>query len=879
MFASSFVGRIEDLDDVIRLVSSEPVVTIVGPGGVGKTRLAQRVVAEMTDEFVDGVHSVNLANLRQRESVATAAASALGFRSLESLTASLADASALLFVDNCEHVVVEVASFITHLRDACSALAILTTSRTPLQVRGERVRPLLPLRQEDACELLRQRAQGAGANLRVPAAALAPLADRVDNLPLGIELAAIRLRALDPGEVIQALDQSLDVLQLSRGPNKNRHDSLSTTIAWSYELLEADEADGLRWLTVLPSPFDINRAHAVLSPLTRSRIETADLLDRLVSKSMLSPRDHQGNLGYRLLETIRQFAIEQMNDVDERTAVVGRYLDFVEAQSTDLVQRAAQRWSQEIVDQTHLLAPDLRVALRLCIEVDESGERAFSIFLPAWGLVHEWYAGEFAEIGDALLAQWPSDTPGWGDVAAITATAHVRLSQRAEADRFANAALKAGGFITEPVGHRVLGMLAQHQGEFESALGHVRSGLEEAERLDLEPFAAELEVFEATLLGQLGQVDQAIEVAHRAQHRNRGLGSAPVATWSLVLEAYVLSDRDPTRAAELAAIAEGEVRFDDPQFIVARHLGVLSAKRGDNPRAARWLRRALAEAKRAGEIPQYWATLQWIGVLGATSGTAIDEAASLLFETASSPETPAAGAFEEPLLTEALTVCARKPLVRSTAPLGDLAATVLRQLEEQPAPEAVHGKHLETEPGGQGALTGTFLRNGEMWRVGLDTEQCELAHSKGLADLAALLARPGEEMHVLDLMGAGAQQTAIDDSIDTTAKTHYEQRIRELQAELEEAEDANDQGRINVAQQEFDHLVDALAGAYGLRGRPRTTGASAEKARSAVRWRIQAAIKKMQPHAPLLARHLKASVKTGVWCSYDPEKTVVWTIS
>ena len=171
-----------------------------------------------------------------------------------------------------------------------------------------------------------------------------------------------------------------------------------------------------------------------------------------------------------------------------------------------------------------------------------------------------------------------------------------------------------------------------------------------------------------------------------------------------------------------------------------------------------------------------------------------------------------------------------------------------------------------------------MVRRGDVWSVGWQAVSVEVATSKGLADLARLIASPGTEIHALDLMGGGVDEAGIDDSIDDDARRRYQDRIRELQDDIEEANTANDLGRIERLEDELDQLVDALTKAYGLGGRKRETGASAEKARSAVTWRIRAAIKKLDHELPALGRHLRASVRTGGFCAYDPELTPDWVV-
>jgi hypothetical protein len=144
-------------------------------------------------------------------------------------------------------------------------------------------------------------------------------------------------------------------------------------------------------------------------------------------------------------------------------------------------------------------------------------------------------------------------------------------------------------------------------------------------------------------------------------------------------------------------------------------------------------------------------------------------------------------------------------------------------------------------------------------------------------DLSRLLAEPGREIHCLELAGAGAEQASTGEVIDDTARREYEQRIRDLQAEIDEAEANHDHARADRAQLEFDAVVEHLAGALGLGGRARRGGSTAERARSAVTHRIRATIRRLADEHPEVGRHLAVSVATGVYCSYRPERPVHWT--
>jgi hypothetical protein len=171
---------------------------------------------------------------------------------------------------------------------------------------------------------------------------------------------------------------------------------------------------------------------------------------------------------------------------------------------------------------------------------------------------------------------------------------------------------------------------------------------------------------------------------------------------------------------------------------------------------------------------------------------------------------------------------------------------------------------------------GTFRQDGDLWRLAWAGREITVRPSKGIVDLGRLLTEPGREVHCLELAGAGVEQGTTGDVIDETARREYEQRIRDLQAEIDEAEANHDYGSADRAQVEFDTVVEHLAGALGLGGRARRGGSTAERARSAVTHRIRATVRRLADEHPELGRHLAASVTTGVFCCYRPERPVRW---
>jgi hypothetical protein len=172
----------------------------------------------------------------------------------------------------------------------------------------------------------------------------------------------------------------------------------------------------------------------------------------------------------------------------------------------------------------------------------------------------------------------------------------------------------------------------------------------------------------------------------------------------------------------------------------------------------------------------------------------------------------------------------------------------------------------------------TFRRDGDRWTLALDGQIVSLTEVKGFCDLAVLLARPNEEVHCLELAGRPAEPSGHDVALDERAKREYRARMQDLQREIDEADRANDLARASRAREELDALVDTLAGSLGLHGRSRPLGSAAERARSAVTWRLRSAIKKISAAHPRLGRHLDNSIRTGTFIVYAPEQPVAWQL-
>ena len=333
-----FIGRAVELAEVRDLVIESRLVTLTGAGGSGKTRLALQAAAELLDGSGEGVWFVELAPVSDADQIPTSVIEALGVRqeadrtALESVLHVLRDQDALIVLDNCEHVIDEVAKFADLVGRNCPKVSLLTTSREPLGVDGElvyRVRSLsLPegdvedvgdVEGSEAVELFVARARARDTTFALDdaiAPMVASVCRRLDGIPLAIELAAARLSSMSLVDMSRRLDQRFRLLT---GGSRNalpRQQTLGAMVAWSYDLLNEPEREVLRRLTVFVDGFDLDAAEAVCAAGTVDAFDVADILGSLVNKSLVTAERTSGTLRYGLLETIRQYAVEQLLQVD-----------------------------------------------------------------------------------------------------------------------------------------------------------------------------------------------------------------------------------------------------------------------------------------------------------------------------------------------------------------------------------------------------------------------------------------------------------------------------------------------------------------------------------------------------------------------------------
>jgi predicted ATPase/DNA-binding CsgD family transcriptional regulator len=361
---SRFIGRERERREIPALLSDERLVTLTGPGGVGKTRLAVEVASCAEAAFPDGVHFVDLSPLRAARLVPAAVAQALRLteapeRPLEqTLVAALEDRRVLLVLDNFEHVL-DAAPFVCDVLERCPGVRVLVTSREPLRLRGEREYhvPPLPLRSEDgpgeAIALFADRARAIEREFRLTeenAEAVAEVCRRLDGLPLAIELAAARTRVLTPRALLDRLTGGIGALDAPVRGVPERQQTLRRTIAWSYDLLTPTERRLFRRLSVFAGGWTLKAAEAVSEATGRGGVLSE--LESLVAKSLVQRREVGGDLRFALLETVREYATEALAAAGEERAARGahasHYLALAEEGERGLRGPEQKEWLERL---------------------------------------------------------------------------------------------------------------------------------------------------------------------------------------------------------------------------------------------------------------------------------------------------------------------------------------------------------------------------------------------------------------------------------------------------------------------------------------------------------------------------------------------------
>jgi predicted ATPase/DNA-binding CsgD family transcriptional regulator len=414
---TSFVGRKREIGEVSRLLASAHLISLVGAGGCGKTRLALRVAAELTNQYIDGVYWVELARLVDSTLVPQAVAKVLnvveqpGNPLMDMLLDLLSDRQMLLVLDNCEHLLVACAQLVEAFA-GCPNIKILATSREPLGVIGETLYPVLPLalppahlsideiRRAESVQLFVERARSIlpTFSLTLDNAEIVSMICRdLDGIPLAIELASARVSVLNVKQIQERLDHRLDLL-VSTARADERHRTLRAAIDWSYDLLSPSERLLLQRLALFTAGFALNTAESACAWGEIQREDVLDLLSSLVSKSLVVAETLQGSEArYRLLETIRQYAQEKLRASGDWVSAHEHYLACFLRLTEEVAPKLREQYQQLWFDWLETENDNIRAALAWALEQQriEAGMRIGTALYSFWqtrAYIREGYA-------------------------------------------------------------------------------------------------------------------------------------------------------------------------------------------------------------------------------------------------------------------------------------------------------------------------------------------------------------------------------------------------------------------------------------------------------------------------------------------------------
>jgi predicted ATPase/DNA-binding SARP family transcriptional activator len=438
-----FIGRTHELSELSALLDGHRLVTLVGVGGAGKTRLALEAASGCTKRFPDGVWLSDLGRVRGAEHVPLEVARVVGLRPrgdvVEELLAAIGRDTVLILLDNCEHVVEAAASLAGALLERCQGLVLLATSRQPLRVPGEVVYEVPPMsfpadaegdiRNFDAVELFADRARLARPSFVLDAsnsAAVARVCRRLDGIPLAIEFAAARVGALSPETIAERLDRRFSLLTSGSATGPERHQTLEATFAWSYDLLDDDERVVFARLGIFSGGFTLEMAEDVCAGGGVERVDVVPVVVGLIEKSLVSSYGDEERVRYHLLETVREYALARLDELGATGTLRAAHLGWCVRFSQDVNARVYGTGRAELFARLNDESENLQAALESS-RAHGSGDatRALARAL-AW---HWWSHGQLGQHGrvfsslETALAHC-SDALEEAEIRALVSAAH-----------------------------------------------------------------------------------------------------------------------------------------------------------------------------------------------------------------------------------------------------------------------------------------------------------------------------------------------------------------------------------------------------------------------------------------------------------------------
>ncbi len=927
---TTLIGRADELARLGRALETHRLVTLTGVGGVGKTRLALQLAADVLDNFPDGAWLVALATIRDPDLVPSAVATAMeiaerpGRPLHETVRDTIGTRQLLIVLDNCEHLLDPTARLVDELLDTCPAIRIVATSREAFGVEGEQVWPTPSLRlpggeapasleelaQADAVALFVERARAVQPDFQLSAdnaAAVVGLCRRLDGIPLAIELAAARVSALGPRDILDRIDQRFLLLTGGSRTALERHQTLQAAVDWSYELLDEDERRLFERLSVFVGGFTLEAAVAGAADDDQHEVEVLDMLSRLVGKSMVIADRSGESVRYQLLETLRQYGRDRLAASGDATRIRARHSEYFLAYA-ETVQAALMSPDQALAwDRLNLETGNIRSTFNWLLE---TGAASSALALTGAGFVGWSETGELLRLREAAL-EAAASLPSADLVRPMAQTAYSAMNtgEPARATELAEASLARArdvGIAPHSLAYEVLGVVALWANDptkavemLDRAVSLARTAADDrSTSIEFGEVDARVRLTAALsttcfALTQTGDTERAVRAGEEALEIARDLEIPTLLSSALFNLALACQASDPVRAAHLidealecsigerapmarcwVLVAAGQVRTTLGEHEAALEffgevlaLARTSGERYVVPVALQGMARALRHQGRLDEAATVLGAAQGLadrlGIAGGPLDVGIrDRAARRLRDLLGTQR------FDEAWETgQALTFDGALTLAI------DIAAST-RSLDSTPPFSA-----------GGSPERNVFHRDGDTWTVSYRGATVRLRDAKGLRYLARLLAQPGREVHVSDLAAesTGGEQAPLSGSggeaLDAAATQAYRLRLAELEADVTEATEWNDPERAARAQAEIDALTEQLAGAYGLGDRTRTLADPAERIRKAVTNRIRDSIARIDRQHEALGRHLANAVHTGTFCCYRPQTPTAWELA
>ena len=802
-------GRDSEIRDVMDSIASAPVTTLVGPGGVGKTALSIDVAAGCTKDFPDGVTVVWLASVRSAELVAAEVAVQLGLSRLggqsyeDALTTWLTERDVLLVIDNCEHVVSAVADLVDTLTLRLPRLRVLATSREPLWIDGEVTYRLAPLAANAAVELFRERA---GTRARdVDTERASEISRRVDGLPLAIELAAARVAGLDLEDIAKHLDDLFPLLPQTVRRADGVLRSLRATVEWSDALLKEDERRLLHRMAVFAGPFDLTAVKEVCATDGQTAAQIADLTARLVEKSLLlklgERTQHPGQATrYQLLETLRQYGVEQLSAAAEARwgALATRALLSTHCPSSC---RGDHEWTGAAAPRG---APS--PSERTCASRSRRSSRSTRAGL--WQIVATldmawWIEGKLRE-----GINWVERALALANDAPVELRANARFCE---------------DFL-----------IAHDTDDWHAAAKPIDIGIELLERTGAQShilamllcLRGECDVFN-------GDSEAAVARTRRGLSMVRAFDDAAIAGgWPMGFCLW-----NAANAERVAGNIDAAVRiFDECAAVFEQHGSRIGMMCVWQPLGEIWQERAALEKSR-----HYWEQALWARqeISASRIGYVHGSMQSSLFALARVANAQGDAATASKLLREALPFAEE---MRDVATAQQITGLLQHTSRAEPTQSA------------------TLRPEGGVWRVEFNGQSIHVPDLKGLWHLRELLSRRREQVLALSLLASPSEEAVpVGDAgpqVDREALRQYRRRLAELDEELDGAEAHHDFAKHAKRTAEREALVAEIKRATGLGGRPRRAGSPTEKARLNVTRTIRHAINYLSTTLPELAAHL-----------------------